>query len=147
MGYQKPGQDINRNYPDWMWSEACALLAQAERLHRQLFRPLPSSGLGPAWEPPVDILENESEVLILMALPGVNPNHVEAIIEDEDLLVTGIRVLPPALRTARIHRLELPQGRFERRVRLPAGRYRQVRRSVMDGCLVITLDKAGASHG
>ncbi len=26
---------------DWMWSEALQMLAQAERLHRQVFRPLP----------------------------------------------------------------------------------------------------------
>jgi len=56
-------------------------------------------------------------------------------------------VLPPELRTATIHRLELPQGRFERRVRLPTGRYRDVRRSAADGCLVVTLRKAEAGHG
>jgi len=53
-----------------------------------------------------------------------------------------VRTLPPALRDAVIHRLELPQGRFERRLPLPAGRYRDVRRSAVDGCLVITLEKA-----
>ena len=39
------------------------------------------------------------------------------------LLIAGERVLPQELRTATIHRLELPQGRFERQVPLPAGRY------------------------
>jgi HSP20 family molecular chaperone IbpA len=56
-------------------------------------------------------------------------------------------VLPPELSTATIHRLELPQGRFYRRLRLPAGRYSGVRRSSADGCLVIALQKAGASRG
>jgi HSP20 family protein len=55
-------------------------------------------------------------------------------------------VLPTELRTALIHRLELPQGRFARRVRLPAGRYSDVRRSLAHGCLLITMQKAG-SHG
>jgi hypothetical protein len=41
-----------------------------------------------------------------------------------------------------IHRLELPQGRFERRVRLPAGRYGAVRRAAAQGCVLITLQKA-----
>jgi HSP20 family protein len=58
-----------------------------------------------------------------------------------------VRVLPPELRTAVIHRLELPQGRFERRVRLPAGRYSDVRRAAVDGCLVITLEKMEALRG
>jgi hypothetical protein len=51
------------------------------------------------------------------------------------------------MRTAIIHRLELPQGRFERRVRLPAGLYSGVQRSAYDGCIVITLQKAGNTRG
>ena len=73
------------------------------------------------------MLETEREVLVLVALPGVDPDRVEAVIDGADLVVAGSRVLPAALRTAVIHRLELPQGRFERRVRLPAGRYASVR--------------------
>ena len=126
---------------DWMWSEACEMLARAERMHREFFRPVRTGARAPAWEPPVDVLETDREVLVFFALPGVDPERVEAVIEDGSLLVAGLRVLPPELQTATIHRLELPQGRFERRVRLPAGRYANVRRSMANGCLLITLDK------
>ena len=122
------------------------MLARAERLNRELFRPLAAVARLPAWEPPVDMLETEREVLVLVALPGVNPDRVEAAIDGGDLVVAGMRVLPSELRTAVIHRLELPQGRFERRVRLPAGRYSAVRRSVADGCLLVALEKLGASR-
>ena len=132
---------------DWMWSEACEMLARAERMHRELFRPMGTLARLPAWEPPVDILETESEVLALVALPGVDVENAQAVIEDGDLVITGTRVLPPELRTAIIHRLELPQGRFYRRLRLPAGRYSNVRRAVVAGCLVITLQKAGMNRG
>jgi HSP20 family protein len=64
------------------------------------------------------------------------------VIEDGALVVSGRRVLPPELRNAVIHRLELPQGRFERRIALPAGRY-AVRRFAGNGCLVFSLDKLG----
>ena len=50
------------------------------------------------------------------------------------------------LRTAVIHPLELPQGRFERRVRVPAGRYGAVLRSAVNGCLLIILQKSGAAR-
>jgi HSP20 family protein len=130
-----------------MWSEACAMLMRAERLHREFFRPAGSVSMLPVWEPPVDILETEREVLVLVALPGVSPDRVEAAIDNGDLVIRGVRVLPPELRTAVIHRLELPQGRFERRVRLPAGRYSDVRRAAVDGCLVITLEKMEALRG
>jgi HSP20 family molecular chaperone IbpA len=101
---------MNRDFPrDWMWSEACEMLARADRLHRELFRPLRSGARAPAWEPPVDILETEREVLVLAALPGVKADEVEASIENGDLRISGTRVLPGALRTAVIHRLELPR--------------------------------------
>jgi HSP20 family protein len=131
---------VMRNPADWMLSDAIEALARAERLHRQMFQQ--SSTTRPAWEPPVDVLETEQEILILIALPGVAPEQVEAVIDDGSLVVAGRRVLPPQLRTAVIHRLELPQGRFERRIPLPAGRYDAVRRAAGDGCLIISLHKA-----
>lgn len=137
-------RDLVRN---WMWSEACETLARADRLHREFFRPAGLSARVVNWEPPVDILETDSEVLVLVALPGVNPDRVEAAIDGGNLIVIGTRLLPAALQRAVIHRLELPQGRFERRVRLPAGRYSAIRRSAIDGCLLITLEKSEASHG
>ena len=130
----------------WMWSEAVQMLARAERLHRELFRPALGSGV-PTWEPPVDVLETEREVLVLVALPGVEPDQVETVIEGIHLVVTGHRVLPAELATAVIHRLELPQGRFERRIRLPAGRYGALHRAAVHGCVLITLQKTGTLRG
>jgi HSP20 family molecular chaperone IbpA len=132
---------------DWMWSEAVEMLARAERMHRELFRPAASEKQQPVWEPPADILETDHEVLVLVALPGVDIDHAQAVIEDGDLVIAGTRILPPELRTAIIHRLELPQGRFYRRLRLPPGRYSGVRRTAAAGYLVITLQKAGPSGG
>jgi HSP20 family molecular chaperone IbpA len=130
-----------------MWSEACEMLARAERMHREMFRPSARQAQLPSWEPPVDILETESEVLVLVALPGVDPDDAQALIEDGDLVIAGTRVVPQQLRTATIHRLELPQGRFYRRLRLPAGRYAGVRRAAAAGCLIVTLQKAGPHRG
>src|SRR3990167_68853 len=128
---------------DWMWSEALQMLAQAERLHQQVFRPQTAGRLRPSWEPPVDVLETEREVLILAALPGGDVQKVEAVIENGTLVLSGERTVPAELRTAKIHRMELPQGRFERRVALPPGVYGEVRRFEANGCLVVTLAKAG----
>jgi HSP20 family protein len=130
-----------------MWSEAFEMLARAERMHRQFFQP---SGSSPsvAWEPPVDVLETERAVLVLVALPGVHFSEVKALIDSQgELLITGHRTYPAEMRTAIIHRLELPQGRFERRIRLPPGRYSAIHRSDSNGTLLITLQKAEASNG
>ena len=125
---------------DWMWSEALNMLAQAERLHRQVFKPVPGPA-GMCWEPPVDVIETKDAVLILAALPGVDPAQVHAVIEDGALMISGERSLPDEVKTAVIHRLELPQGRFARRIELPPGRYGKVRSVTANGCLVISLSK------
>jgi len=127
---------------DWMWSEALSLLADADRMHRQVFRPNPSQPACPTWEPPIDMLETPDAVLVIAALPGVDADRAEAFIDDGVLVLRGERTLPDELRTAVIHRMELPQGRFERRIPLPAGRYDSVRRSAAHGCMVVTLQKA-----
>jgi HSP20 family protein len=88
------------------------------------------------------VIETDTAILILIALPGVAPEQVEAVLENGTLVVSGRRVLPRALQTATIHRLELPQGRFERRIPVPPGRYDGVKRTAEDGCLLISLHKA-----
>lgn len=123
------------------------MLLRAERMRREFCRPAVASRQVVSWEPPVDVLETDREVLVLVALPGVAADRVEAVIEDGDLVIAGLRVFPPELQTAVIHRLELPQGRFERRIRLPAGRYSDVSRTSVDGCLLIKLEKAEARRG
>ena len=128
---------------NWMWSEACEMLARAERLNREFFRPTRSAGQQPSWEPPVDVLETEDAVLVLVALPGVDPQQVQLVIRNGVLLIAGERILPRELRTAVIHRIELPQGRFERQIRLPAGHYEQPVSGVADGCLIVKLPKVG----
>lgn len=133
----------NKDPMSWMLSEAVETLARAERMHRQFFRLHPSEPASePSWEPPIDVLETQHEILVFVALPGVDPDNVTAVIDNGVLIVSGRRVLPRELRDAMIHRLELPQGRFERRLQLPAGRY-GVRQFVQNGCLVFSLTKAG----
>jgi HSP20 family protein len=127
---------------NWMLSEAIDSLARAERLRQQFFSlQSQASSREPSWEPPIDVLETDREFLILVALPGVDPDQVEAVIQDGTLIISGHRVLPAELRTARIHRLELPQGRFERRIALPTGRY-AVSRFAINGCIALRLAKS-----
>ena len=125
----------------WMWAEACELLDRAERLHRQFFVPQGSQGRQPTWQPPVDLLESEEELWIYVALPGVDKEQLEVAVEQGTLIVSGERLMPGQGRGTVIHRLEIPYGRFERRIELPPGRYDAVRRELIDGCLTLALRK------
>jgi HSP20 family protein len=131
------GEDPRR----WMWGDALELLARADRLHRRLFELGAPDARRVCWEPPVDVLETEREVVVIAALPGVGDGGLSLAIDGPVLLIRGERTLPEELQEAVIHRMELPQGRFERRVPLPSGRYDQVRHQTRDGCLVVSLRK------
>ncbi|WP_395666147.1 Hsp20/alpha crystallin family protein [Methylocella sp.] len=125
----------------WMWSDAVEVLSRADRLHRQLFQLAATHARRPSWEPPVDLFETEREVLALAALPGVDPKDIALRVENGSLVISGERVLPPQARAAAVHRLELPQGRFERVLPLPSGRYEVMAPAMLNGCLVISLRK------
>jgi HSP20 family protein len=127
-----------RSASDIMWAEAVAALARVDRLHRDFFRPDPKG-----WEPPVDVLETQDELVIMVALPGVQGDEVEIVIHDDSLAIVGVRRLPAFLQRARVHRMELPHGRFERRVAIPSGRYELTRRDLSDGLLVVALRRFG----
>ncbi|MCK9394677.1 MAG: Hsp20/alpha crystallin family protein [Methylobacter sp.] len=130
----------SRNLESWMWAEACEILDRADRLHRQFFRPAVMSVKRPTWEPPIDVYETNYEFKIMIALPGVAPEHLTVILEDDHLIVLGQRHLPVSAE-AHIRRLEIPYGRFERRIELPAGRFEIGAREFVDGCLFISLRK------
>jgi HSP20 family protein len=121
-----------------MWADALDMLHTAERLQRQFFQ---IGEDGAPWEPPVDVYQAGEELWIFLALPGVPADHVETMIDGATLVVRGERPLPPAARGARIHRLEIPYGRFERRITLPAGHYQLLQQVIEHGCLVLGLRK------
>lgn len=122
-----------------MWSRACALIDQAERRQRRFFELLGAPSQQPAWEPPVDIFVLERELQVLVALPGVRADEIELELSSRGLYVRADSRLPALTRQARIVRLEIPYGRIERRIELPAGRYELLGQELRDGCLHIRL--------
>jgi HSP20 family molecular chaperone IbpA len=121
-----------------MWSEAVDLLDQAERLQRQFFR-LAGGARPTGWEPPVDVYASGDEILVEIALPGVPPERVELVCAPGELVVRGERRLPVRRGGTAIERLEIPYGRFERRLGLPAGTWALMRQEFANGCLQLLL--------
>jgi HSP20 family protein len=123
-----------------MWAEARRVIERAERLHQRFFE-LSGATTQPCWEPPVDMVETETALFIEIALPGVDPQRIEARFEQGVLILSAERDLPLPAEPAVIRRLELPYGRFERRVALPNGRYELDGRQLVNGCLQLSLRK------
>ena len=130
---------MTRDPKNQMWAEACTLLKQAEQLHRQFFEPARG---GARWEPPIDMFETERQFYIIAALPGVAPEAVRVDMEGDVLIIAGMRPLPSGGKSANIIRLEIPYGRFERRIALRVSRLRLAERELVNGCLVLTFAKS-----
>ncbi|MDO8456180.1 MAG: Hsp20/alpha crystallin family protein [Burkholderiaceae bacterium] len=124
----------------WMLAEAVELLDSADRLQRQFFQ-IGQTGESAYWEPPVDMYENDRELGLLIALPGVAPERFEVTLEQQAVVVRGERSFGSNLGPGAILRLEIPYGRFERRISLPDGNYQLVDVQLENGCLRLTLER------
>lgn len=129
----------SRDLSSWMWADALSLLEQAERRQRQFFRT--SSADAQYWEPPVDVVESEDAVIVHVALPGVPAAAIVVSFEPGAITVSGMRDFPAMRTAARIHRIEIPYGRFERRIPLCLHALEPAARELADGCLVLTFSK------
>ena len=124
-----------------MWAHALDLMDQAERMHRQFFR-LASSQTRAMWEPPVDVFEDDREVVIVVAMPGVPLERVDIAVEEGALVVRGERPFPFGDRRPAVRHLEIPYGYFERRIALPGQPLEGITRELDHGCLILRLTKA-----
>jgi HSP20 family molecular chaperone IbpA len=124
----------------WMWADTVDLLDQAERLRRQFFRLAASAEQAPPrWEPPVDVYAGTDQVLVEVALPGVPADRMELVLAPGELVVRGERRLPSRPAGTQLERLEIPYGRFERRLALGPGQWELIGRNLADGCLQLLL--------
>lgn len=124
----------------WMLAEAIELLHRSERLQRQFFQ-IGQPGQSPCWEPPVDIYQHGHDLGLLIALPGVAPERFEVILESGAIVVRGERPFGADIGDGAIVRMEIPYGRFERRIRLPEGSFRLSEMLLENGCLKLTLER------
>jgi len=123
-----------------MWTRACEMIDRAEQLHRQFIQPAAEPLYDLTWAPPVDVTATDSDILITVALPGVDRDAVKVTVDDDGISVVGFR--PGAIpRRGIVHRLEIPYGRFERRIAFPAGRLRLGQSELANGCLLLKFFK------
>ena len=129
----------------WMWAEACQMLEQAERMHRQFFRLGSPRGARTVWEPPVNVFEDDDGYIVMVALPGVPAEGVEVLLESSSIVVRANCGVPFGASARQIRRLEIPYGYFERRIQLSERQLEAGTRQFKDGCLILKLRKTGQS--
>lgn len=95
-----------------------------------------------AWQPPVDIFEDENGVVIKAELPGIDQKDIEVRIEGNTLTIRGERKHGDEVRKESYHRIERYYGTFQRSFSLPQTiNQENVKASCEKGVLTITLPK------
>ncbi|AFZ69152.1 Hsp20/alpha crystallin family protein [Deinococcus peraridilitoris] len=72
---------------------------------------------GAPWAPPADWLETDTELLLIMDVPGVESDAFELIEEENTVVVRGQR--PPPETDGSFLSVERPQGSFQRTFSFP----------------------------
>jgi HSP20 family protein len=95
-----------------------------------------------AWNPPVDIFENDNEVVIKAELPGMYAKDIDVRLENNVLTLKGERRFEKEVKEENYHRVEREYGTFSRSFALPtAVNGDKVAAEYKDGVLKIVLPK------
>ena len=96
----------------------------------------------PAWRPPADAYETETEFVIRMDIAGVAREDLAVTCDRRVLRIHGVRrdAMPPGRKT--FHKMEIRVGPFERRFPMPhdCGGH-AVRATYQDGILEVHVPK------
>ena len=95
-----------------------------------------------AWNPSVDVFENDNEVVFKAELPGMNAKDIEIKLENNVLTLKGERRFEKETEEKNYHRIEREYGTFSRSFALPtAVNAEKVTAEYKDGVLKVTLPK------
>jgi len=135
-----------RDVEEWFW-----LGAELHRLAEEMNRARPVVATGRAWEPRIDLVEEEHRFLIKVEIAGVRGEDIQLLYmpEQHAVLIRGRRDeedLTDGSRTA-IHQLEILYGDFQREIRLPdvSVDASNIRATYRNGFLLIMIPKQESS--
>jgi len=101
---------------------------------------------GAGWDLAVDVLEEGSDVIAKMNIPGVNPDKIDIYAEEDLLTVSGSREEEHETKEKHYYSREIRSGSFQRSVRLPVPvKGDMAKADYHKGVLTITLPKRNGS--
>jgi HSP20 family protein len=109
-----------------------------------------SSAAEPLWTPAFDLAERANEYVLIVELPGVEPDAVDLSVDKNVLIVRGVKhasFSTEANRDTRVHALERNTGPFGRAVRLPEHvESEHIQASFTNGILEVRIPKSSAAQ-
>jgi HSP20 family protein len=95
-----------------------------------------------AWNPSVDIYENDDNIVIKAEIPGVDKDDITVDLKGRVLTLKGERKSDNEVKEDRFYRREMSYGRFERAFTLPADvEAETVKADFKDGVLKVEVPK------
>ncbi|GAB7140807.1 Hsp20/alpha crystallin family protein [Deferribacterales bacterium RsTz2092] len=127
------------------WDPLKDILNLSDRVNN-IFRDVNGGESGGQWTPPVDIYENDDELVILAELPGVAEDSIDIQVNDGLLLIRGEKQSPIDKDSESYYRLERPFGKFARSFSVPSSvDVSKVSAALKDGVLTVVLKKDNSS--
>lgn len=128
------------------WEPFRDLMAMQDRMTRlfdetlsRIFKEEAPRGV---WSPPVDIIEQESRVILKVDLPEMNQSEIEIKVEENTLIIQGERKFIKETPEERYLQVERPYGHFQRTFTLPkAIDQEEIKASYKDGVLRVLLPR------
>ncbi len=128
---------------EWLWQFG----GQLERLADEIASGRSKVAVAMAWEPRVDVIEEERRFLLKAEISGVRSEDIQLnyVPERHSIVVRGVRIEEDPSEGSRIGALQLEifYGEFQREVRLPdvAIDANNIRASYKNGLLTISAPK------
>ncbi len=70
------------------------------------------------WAPPTDVFETDDDYVILMDIAFINPKDLDITLDNEELLIRGIRREATEHKKRHYHKMEIDFGPFESKIKI-----------------------------
>lgn len=94
------------------------------------------------WDPPVDIFETDTDIILTIELPGLKEEDIDIQVNEGILTIKGIKKIPYKKDKNSFYRLERPYGKFSKSFNLPnTVDINKINANLKDGILTIIIRK------
>lgn len=117
-----------------------------DRLMRQWASPVSFSEAG--WNPSVDVIETDDEIVVKAEIPGVSMDDIDLTVENNRMILSGEKKQEHEEKDDNYYLMERSYGSFRRIFVLPAqADAERVVASYEDGLLTVTVPKSEVAKG
>jgi HSP20 family protein len=103
------------------WDPLREVTSLRDEVNRLFSRTLGDGRGGSVWSPPVDVFDNDDEIVLKAELPGLGPDDIDIEVDENVLTIKGERKFEEKVEEGRYYRLERAYGSFSRSLALPQG--------------------------